>query len=339
MSSKSPSPLKLVFLGTPEVVVLVAESLRLAPELCDIAMVVTAPPTRRGRGSKSEGMLSPVHLWAESHGIECETPQSVKDEGFLSRLAAMQPDVCVTAAYGQYLPVSFLRVPRFGTLNIHPSLLPAFRGAAPVQRALQAGCAVSGVTVLFSEARMDAGPIVAQRESGVGQDEDAALLMSRLFAEGAALLRDALKTLRDEGLDALNRRSIVQDEAMASYAPKILAQDAFVDPTQLDAREIINRIRAFAMWPGVKINLRRGEQTIEVRLLRGEVDVGAGVGLVARPEGDVWFDGLGLCVSCKGGSSVLRVLELQLPGKRAMLAAEARNGWPGGKPVLVLKLR
>ena len=319
-------PVRLVFLGTPEVVVPVVEALRLAPDICHVVSVVTAPPARRGRGAVSEDMPSAVQAWAQGHGLKCHMPVTARDETFLATLESEQPDLCVTAAYGQFLPPRFLRLPRFGTLNIHPSLLPEFRGAAPVQRALEAGLSQTGVTLLFSTAKMDAGPIVAQKESSIAPDEDSPKLLARLFAVGASLLLQSIDQLRCHGLEGLTLRQ--QDDSVATHAPKLAAHEAFVDPRTTDATTFANRVRAFVPWPGVKLRLKRGSAVAEAKIVSAEALLTPS----GRPPGAVWFADDACYLSCKDGASVLRVSQLQLAGKRVMTAADVQRGWPPGHP-------
>jgi len=172
-ATSSGAPKKVVFLGTPDVA---ATSLQLlhaaaatAPSPYVIAAVVTQPPAPAGRNKKLTP--SPVQVTAEQLGLPVLAPESAKDVDFLSALEALAPDLCVTAAYGNYLPKRFLATPARGTVNIHPSLLPRYRGAAPVQRCLENGDATSGVTVLYTVTKMDAGPIIAQKEVTLTGDE------------------------------------------------------------------------------------------------------------------------------------------------------------------------
>lgn len=157
---------KVVFLGTPEVA---ASSLELLLQASrqgkgggfDIVRAVSNPPARVGRKKVLQPCL--VQALAESEGVPVMTPTSAKDESFLEELEELGPDLCITAAYGQFLPRRFLEIPKFGTLNVHPSLLPRYRGASPVQRCLEAGEPETGVTVAFTVLKMDAGPIVRQK--------------------------------------------------------------------------------------------------------------------------------------------------------------------------------
>jgi methionyl-tRNA formyltransferase len=142
----------------------------------EVAAVVTQPPRPTGRGNRKVPQPSPVQLVAEEAGLPASAilaPERPGDKAFLATLHGLAPDLCVTAAYGNYLPTAFLAIPRHGTLNIHPSLLPLYRGAAPVQRALQDGVAVTGVTVLYTVKAMDAGPILAQQQVAVSRPASA----------------------------------------------------------------------------------------------------------------------------------------------------------------------
>ena len=324
ISSGSPPRLRVVFLGTPDVVLPVLAALR-ASQHADLVLVVTAPPARRGRGAAAAATPTPVELWAREQGLPCATPASVREPAFLQQLLALAPDICVTAAYGQFLPRAFLDIPRFGTLNLHPSLLPELRGAAPVQRALEAGLTRTGITLLFSTLRMDAGPLVDQTEVDVSPQEDAQPLLLRLFGIGAGQLEVALGHLRAEGQLATR----AQDEDKATHAPKLTAEEAYVDVLTLAARSIVNRIRAFAPWPGVKLRVVRAGEELDLRILAAT----ASPGVPLRAPGSAWFEPDGLMISCKSGESVLKVTQLQLPGKRVMSAAEVRNGWPAGAEV------
>jgi methionyl-tRNA formyltransferase len=165
----------VVFCGTPEVAALVLQRLLTAaaqPNASfEVAAVVTQPPRPTGRGNRKVPQPSPVQVVAQEAGMSAAAilaPERPGDAGFLAALQQLAPDLCVTAAYGNYLPTSFLAIPPHGTLNIHPSLLPKYRGAAPVQRALQDGVAFSGVSLLYTVRAMDAGPILAQQELKVG---------------------------------------------------------------------------------------------------------------------------------------------------------------------------
>ncbi len=310
--------MRVVFLGTPEVVVPVVEKIFHCSEICDLRGVVTQPPTRRGRGSRAKDAPSPVHLWAEQKGIAVWTPQRVAEESFLRDLQQVRPDVCVTAAYGQYLPRAFLSIPRYGTVNIHPSLLPQYRGASPVQRALQDGLTQTGVSVLFSVARMDAGPVLSQSVAEISPDDNAETLLQRLFNQGANDLLEVLRKLQQGGESALEPRE--QNDEQATEAPKISVEEGFCRPQELSAVEIHNRVRAFSVWPGVKICLKINDEPQLLRLWKTEV--------LAEKISEVRLEKKALLLPCaRGSGAALGVLEAQLPGKRRMELAQIRNSW------------
>ena len=212
--------------------------------------VVTQPPVTidPSKSATSKVTISPVHIVALKLGIPLFIPESAKDVQFLDALEALSPDLCVTAAYGNYLPKRFLAIPKFGTLNIHPSLLPKYRGAAPVQRCLENGDAETGVTVLFTATKMDAGPIVRQSVTRLLGHEKSTEVLSNLFELGTEQLIDSLPSVFD-GTAVHQARE--QDEAQASSAPKISSAEARVDFSQSSAVVIHNKVRAFAGWPGV----------------------------------------------------------------------------------------
>ena len=349
----SSKPLRVIFLGTPEVVLPVVQKIHIHSEICELVHVVTQKPSRRGRGAECRDMPSAVHQWALEHSLPVSTPEKAGDPAFLELLRSLNPDVCVTAAYGQYLPRSFLEIPKFGTLNIHPSLLPQFRGASPVQRALQQELSETGVTLLFSTAKMDAGPILAQTQLAIETLDNAATLLPRAFERGALMLLDVLGRFQSGGPDSVC--TIEQNDLVASLATKIQAQEAVVSVHRESAHEIVAKMKAFCFWPNVKIPfILKGERT-ETKILcaravsldrvtfEGDLFRANALSLdesLVLPEklgkvaGEAVFDDRGLWIRCKKGDSVLHVIELQLPGKKAVLASAARNGWPEGKPTL-----
>jgi methionyl-tRNA formyltransferase len=235
----------------------------------------------------------------------------------------MHPDVCITAAYGQFLPQAFLSIPRLGTLNIHPSLLPAYRGAAPVQRALEHGLTETGVTVLFSTNKMDAGPIAAQLKEPVRASDDAASLLNRLFGLGTRALIEVLRAYEQRGPDAVELRH--QDESLVSFAPKINPDEGLLDPRTTTAESIVNRIRAFAVWPGVKFNLSVNGSYQLIRIWAAEI-VASFATDSATHEQWVRLDGDGIFFRCGSDNSVLKVTEVQFPGKNRLSVSQLKHG-------------
>jgi methionyl-tRNA formyltransferase len=277
---------RIVFLGTPEVAAetlttLHAASRRSPPPPLDggiafeIVSVVTQPPRRGKRRGKLEN--SPVHRAAETLKLSVLTPEKANDPAFLDEIAALRPDLCITAAYGQYLPQRFLSCPKFGTVNIHPSLLPKYRGASPLQRALQQGDDQPlGVSVLYTVRKMDAGPIIAQEEyycttDDNGISENATILLPKLFAVGTSLLLDRLPDIF-LGDITMSKGVTVQDESLATNAPLIDANEAELRPWQQNATTMCNHIRAFSMWPQPYCYLQVGSRDmVKVKLLEARV--------------------------------------------------------------------
>jgi len=312
-------------LGTPEVA---AKSLKILWErshsdssgVYEIVAAVSNPPARKGRGKKV--FKSPVNELADQLGVECLTPETAKQEDFLQRMEDLEVDLCITAAYGQYLPKRFLRAPKFGTLNVHPSLLPLWRGASPVQRSLEAGDEVTGVSVLFTVTKMDAGPIVAQEERRLEGDETAPELLMELFEKGTNLLVDSLPAVFDGSATPSE-----QNEEDATAAAKISKEDAKCDPSVESALAIHNQARGFAEWPGTWVLLSVDGMPAErfriarTRALPADADgkpAGKEVALVEQRAR----------LTC-GDGSVLEIEQLQPPTKKMMPASAWWNGLRG----------
>ncbi|KAA8498337.1 Methionyl-tRNA formyltransferase [Porphyridium purpureum] len=331
-SSLGEVPKKVVFLGTPEVAACALKVL-LSKEECakrvkrhgvEVSLVVSQPPAPAKRSAKKL-VPSPVHALADQAGVQVWTPERARDAAFLENLRELAPDLCITVAYGQILPRSFLDIPKFGTLNIHPSLLPKYRGAAPVPRALQAGDEITGVSVLFTVFEMDAGPLVAQAVRKLEGDEHADELLVELLEQGMHMILDLLDDLFEGTLQSTD-----QDASAVSHAPKMTADDGRVTFTQ-NARMVHNQIRAFASNPGTFADFEIWEEgaalpePVRLKILRTRV---------ARAEGgfrlgvhDVVFDKSekALRVVCDDGSELF--VDMVTPvGKKAM---DARSFWNG----------
>ena len=329
-------PKRVVFLGTPSVAARSLELLLGAAKEGDstfeVAAVVSQPPAPSGR--KKKLTPSPVHTLAESMGVPLMTPPNAKDDDFLTALADLEPDLCVTAAYGCFLPQRFLDIPKFGTLNIHPSLLPLYRGAAPVQRCLEMGDAVTGVTVAFTVLAMDAGPVLRQVERPLNGDELAPDLLLELFEQGTGLLVDALPSVWDSSCEAT---LIQQDGDKASKANKISNAEAELRLDTVSALVAHNRCRGFAGWSGpgtwTEFSLGDGKPPVRAKLLKtcvvdGDTPTGGGDGgesdrsVRLNKKDDV------LEMTCSDGS-VFGVTELTLPGKKPTNAKSFWNGLNG----------
>lgn len=326
------SPKRVVFLGTPPVA---AQTLgRLATAAAApgasfaIEAVVTQPPAPVGR--KQILTKSPVHTLAEELTISnVLTPTSARNKEFLDAVRSIAPDLCVTAAYGNFLPQEFLDIPKYGTLNIHPSLLPQFRGAAPVPRALEKGVKETGVCVLYTVLKMDAGPVLARRVKPLKGHEQAPGLLKELFDIGTEALLDALPEVWDRTADMVE-----QDHSLATHAAKISKDEARLSFTE-NACIVHNKVRAFAGWPGTwgDFELVGGKGTEQVRLKIIETVVSRREGGMCVGVHDVSFDHENghLIITCDDGSRI-GALKVQPAGKKEM---DARSFWNGlrGKSV------
>ncbi len=323
---------RILFLGTPDVAATslktLAEEAKKDDSPFELVGVVTQPPARRKR--KGKVIPSPVGFAAEELDIPVLTPEKARDDDFLVDLEEnIKPDLCITAAYGQYLPKRFLRIPKYGTLNIHPSLLPRWRGASPVQRSLEAGDNPIGVSVLFTVSKMDAGPIVKQRDEAIGENDDATKLLPHLFEIGTDLLLEAIPEVI-EGKVNMETASI-QEEDKVVNADMIHSSEAELFVWRDSARICHNKIRGFSMWPGTFLYMRVGDDEdsdpVKVKVIKSQVldvkDVELTDEIVLGPNKKD-----GLRVIC-GDGSVLELLMVQPVTRKAMDAKSFMNGLRG----------
>ncbi len=291
--------MRLIFMGTPDFAVPTLDALVEAGH--DVVAVYSQPPSRAGRGKKERP--SPVHDRARALGIEVRHPVSLKSEEEQAAFAALQADAAVVAAYGLLLPQAVLDAPRYGCLNVHGSLLPRWRGAAPIHRAVQAGDAETGITIMRMEAGLDTGPMLLKGTTPVDR-KTTGELHDELAAMGARLMVETLAQLGTLEAEP-------QDEALATYAPKISKAEAKLDfskPADVLEREV----RAFAPFPGSWFELE-GER---IKLLRAELVEAEGA------PGTVLDDHL--TIAC--GECALRPVTLQRAGKPAMPLAHFLRG-------------
>ncbi|KAL3941078.1 MAG: hypothetical protein SGBAC_004510 [Bacillariaceae sp.] len=320
---------RVVFLGTPEVA---ATSLKKLYEVSqedgsqfEIVSVITQPPKRRRRKGKLEP--SPVGKVAEELELEVICPEKARDAEFLDDLENnVKPDLCITAAYGQFLPKRFLAAPTYGTVNIHPSLLPRWRGASPVQRSLEAGDNPVGVTVLFTVSKMDAGPVISQKEEMVNEDDTATSVLPHLFDIGTELLVDALPDLLSGQITM--ESATTQDEDAVVQAAMIDSGEAECKPWEESATTIHNKLRGFSMWPGAFVYLEVGEgmEAAKFKLLETRVLDETSDPTDAVVPGPSKKDGLRLV--CADGS-VLEINRLQPATRKPMDALSFVNGLNG----------
>ncbi len=272
----------------------------------DVPLVLTRPDRPQGRGLRV--LPPPVRTLAEARGIPVLAPTTLRTSDARAPVVAHPLDVLVVAAYGLILPPEVLAWPRHGCVNIHASLLPRWRGAAPVERAILAGDRETGISLMQMDAGVDTGPVIEQTRVPIAADDTGATLTERLAATGAAAIVGALARLRDSG----KLRATPQPEAGATYAPKLAKSEAAID-WNASAADIARRVRAFDPVPGTNATLRGRS----IRLRRAEV--AEGIGASARPGTVLDAGPAGIVVAC--GAGALRIAELQPAGGRAMSAA------------------
>jgi methionyl-tRNA formyltransferase len=298
--------LNLVFMGTPAFAATVLGALIAAGH--PILAVYTQPPRPAGRGHRVQ--LSAVHALALEHRLDVRCPARLRDAQTMAEFAALGAEAAVVAAYGLILPRAMLAAPRLGCLNVHASLLPRWRGAAPVHRALLEGDIVTGVTIMQMEEGLDTGPILLQQAWPIGPRATAASLTDALAQLGGELVVRALDEAAQGRLDPR-----AQPREGVTYAPKILGAEGRLD-WRLSAEELERRVRALDPWPGACFE-HRGES---IRVLAATVLPGA----FGRPPGTVLDERL--TIAC--GAGVLRPSRLQRPGRGALDAAAFLRGYP-----------
>ncbi|MDQ2702839.1 MAG: methionyl-tRNA formyltransferase [Pseudomonadota bacterium] len=301
--------MRIVFAGTPEFAV---PALRAAASRGEVVAVYTQPdrPAGRGRGLQP----SPVKLEAVQRGIPVLQPESLKSQVSRDALRALRPDLMVVVAYGLLLPQKILDIPTHGCWNVHASLLPGWRGAAPIQRAIEAGDAETGVCLMQMEKGLDTGPVMLTQRIAIGADETSGQLHDRLAALGAQVLADGLGLLR-AGMRPVRQP---QPEAGVTYAHKLDKSEARLDWSQ-PAEVLARKVRAFNPWPVAEAQLA-GER---VRIHHARA---LSLAHAATP-GDVVAAGRdGIDIAC--GDGALRLLQVQREGGRSMAAADYLNARP-----------
>ncbi len=299
-------PLNIVYAGTPEFAAVALSALIDTPHR--ISAVYTQPDRPAGRGRKLKA--SPVKELALQHGIEVRQPESLKDPNEHAALAALEPDVMIVAAYGLLLPLEVLSIPRLGCLNIHASLLPRWRGAAPIQRAILAGDAETGITIMQMDVGLDTGDMLYKLSTPIHENDNAQTLHDRLASLGARAVTEALEGLQQGRLTAER-----QDESQACYAKKLHKAEAEINWHQT-APQIARQVAAFNPWPVAQTHYKDEVLRIwEARALDERSD---------KPAGSVIHaDKKGIDIACAEG--VLRLLRLQRPGGKPQDAANFLN--------------
>ena len=301
---------RVIFMGTPEFAVPSLGALICSPY--QVVAVYTQPDRKAGRGQQV--VLSPIKQLALSQGLEVVQPDSLKGTSAVDRLAGFAPDLVVVAAFGQILPPNILALPKFGCLNVHPSLLPRHRGASPVASAILRGDEVTGVTIMLLDAGIDSGPILRQRDVTISADETAGTLTVKLAEAGAQLLMETLPLWVDGRIEPRP-----QEESLATYTRVITKGDGEIN-WRLSALELWRHVRAFDPWPGC-YTWWQGR-----RLKLGKV-VPLDLGKSGEPGRVIALSPPApAMVGVETGDGVLGLLWVQLAGKREMSAEEFARG-------------
>ena len=299
---------RIVFLGTPEFALPILET---CARVGQLAAVVAQPDRPAGRSGKPQP--PPAKRWGAAHGVSVEQPEKVKQGRLAAVLSRYDPDVAVVAAYGRILPADALAVPRHGCLNVHASLLPELRGAAPAQWAVARGYTRTGVTIMQMDEGLDTGDIRLQRPCDVAPDETGESLLAKLSPLGASALEEALRRLeRGELL------RFPQDHSRATLAPMLTREDGRVDFSRT-ALELDQRRRGFTPWPGAWTTAKG--KVLKIHAARPFATGGRDPGVIVAAGVE------GIDVSC-GGGSVWRLFEVQPEGKRLMPTSAYLAGHP-----------
>jgi len=302
--------LRIVFFGTPEFAV---PSLEAVAREHDVVLAVAQPDKPSGRGMRMQS--PPVVVRAKELGIEIAQPAKIRDPQILERIAVIAPDAAVVVAYGKILPAALLQIPQHGFFNVHASILPKYRGAAPIQRAIEHGESETGVSIMRVDEELDHGPVLAIATLDIGPDEHTPSLASRLSRLGAEALAPVLADVA-----AGRAREAEQDHAAATLAPKIDKAEGVIRWTDT-AQAIYNKFRAFDPWPGVSLD---GLKLVEIGLSGARVSSTA-PGTITEIGHDT------VTVSASDGAVVLK--RVQRPGKTPVTAAEQARaaGWRTGE--------
>ncbi len=300
-------PWRIIFFGTPSFAVPALQSLLKGPD--EVAGVVTQPDREKGRGRKI--VFSPIKELALRHGLNLLQPEKVKEEAFQEGMRGLQPDLFVVVAYGQIFPKSLLNIPKYGAVNVHASLLPRYRGAAPIARAILEGENVTGVTTMAMDEGMDTGDILLQEEVPIGNETTCEILHDRLATLGAQLLSKTLEKMK-----AGEIRPIPQDHSKATYAPPLKKEDGHIC-WEKEAGEIDRQIRAFNPWPGAFT--KWGDRLLKV--LRGKIRERVPSG----KSGEVVWVGANF-IEVETGKNSYLIDEIQLEGRKRMTIREFLSG-------------
>jgi methionyl-tRNA formyltransferase len=309
------NPLRIIFMGTAPLACASLESLNARPDFCVVA-VVTQPDRAAGRDLKLQP--SAVKQMVMAKGLPVLQPERARSPEFLDQLRQLQPELIVVAAYGQILPQAILDLPRYGCLNVHTSLLPKYRGAAPIQWAILNGDAETGVTIMQMDAGLDTGSILTAERTAITPDDDAQTLHDRLAQMGARLLVGTIP-----GYIAGTVVPRPQPAGGASYARKITKDDGHLDWNK-PATQLWNQVRGLTPWPGAFTDLAGHAKLVRLKIWRASPEESQHPSAV--PGEIVTTEAGGILVCC--GQGVLRIRELQREGGRRLAAKDFLTGFP-----------
>ncbi len=303
-----PEQIRTVFMGTPEFALSTLQGLLDAG--VNLVGVYTQPDRPKGRGKKLAA--SPVKELALSRQLPVFQPERLRKPEVVEELRQLAPDLIVVVAYGQILPRSVLDIPRFQCINVHASLLPKYRGAAPINKAIVDGETETGVTTMLMDVGLDTGAMLVKRSTPIGPDETAGVVHDRLALLGREAMEETLRLLCAGQLTSQE-----QDDAFSTYAPMMNKEDGLIDWSR-NARQIHNQVRGLDPWPGAYSYL--GGQVLKISRTGVDEAVGGAPGEVLSADAG------GVRVAC--GQGVLVIGELQLPGKKRLTAREFLSGCP-----------
>lgn len=302
--------MRVLFFGTPDFAVPSLEALVASPHT--VVGCITQPDRPSGRGHRV--VASPIKMRAAAHSLPLWQPERLRDDRWLAEVGRLEPDLAVVAAYGKILPESVITLPRLGTINVHASLLPAWRGASPVQHAVMAGDRTTGVTIMRIVKALDAGPMLARVVRSIGPDETAGDVEDDLARLGARLLVEVV-----DAIAAGTATEQEQDHARATYAPRLVKDDGLID-WMLPAPTLHNRVRGLQPWPLAFTWLGPARTALlKVRPSGDAPETRLDPGTVAHAHGD-------RLVVAAGAGTLLEILEVRPEGKRTMSAREFLAG-------------
>ncbi|MBO5087762.1 MAG: methionyl-tRNA formyltransferase [Lachnospiraceae bacterium] len=307
--------MRVVYMGTPDFAVDTLDAI--VKDGHEVLLVVTQPDKAKGRGKKLQ--YTPVKEKALEYNLPVAQPEKVREETFMEELETLNPDVIVVVAFGQILPERILNIPKYGCINVHASLLPAYRGAAPIQWAVIDGLEESGVTTMYMEKGLDTGDIICQSRLTLSQDETGGSLFERLAKEGASLLLTTLKEL-----EAGTATRTKQDDSKSSYAKMLTKDMGNLDFSQ-DAVVLERLIRGLNPWPSAYTRLKEKTLKVYEAKVLSETEVESFDAKQAESGSVIAVDKKSFVVRC--GKGALRIMNLQLEGKKRMDTAAFLLGY------------